>query len=148
MFTLRPACIDDIDRLLPLLERLFTLEQDFQPDAEKQRRGLSLLLQSPQAHIVVAQSAGQVVGMASLQLVISTAEGAPAGWVEDVVVDPAYRGQGIGGRMLDDLAAWAQQRGATRLQLLADRDNQVAGDFYRRRSWSGTSLIALRKRLQ
>ncbi len=147
MVNLRPACDSDIESLLELLAILFTLEQDFKPDAEKQRQGLSLLLQSPQAHLVVAESAGEVVGMASLQLVISTAEGAFAGWVEDVVVAASWRGKGIGGQMLDYLAEWARRKGATRLQLLADQDNHPALDFYRGRSWSGTSLIALRKRL-
>jgi GNAT superfamily N-acetyltransferase len=148
MIELRPASENDIPGLLELLAMLFTLEQDFSPDADKQRRGLSMLMRSQQAQLVVAVSAEEVIGMASVQLVTSTAEGALAGWVEDVVVAPAWRRQGIAGRMLEFLATWAQQKGATRLQLLADRDNQPALDFYRQRSWSGTSLIAMRKRLQ
>lgn len=147
MVTLRAANSADIETLLKLLEMLFALEQDFKSDARKQRQGLELLLQSRQAHIVVAESSGQVIGMASLQLVISTAEGAASGWIEDVVVDPAWRGQGIGGRLLDYLADWAEGKGVTRLQLLADCNNHPALDFYASKGWLQTALIAFRKTL-
>lgn len=147
MFSLRPGQPADIPALLPLLAYLFGIEQDFQPDSVKQGKGLDQLMRSPQAHLAVAEAQGKVIGMASLQWVISTAEGAPAGWIEDVVVDPAWQGRGVGGRLLDYLADWARSRGITRLQLLADRDNPPALAFYRAKGWSETSLIALRKPL-
>ena len=142
---LRSAVAADMDSLLDLLAALFTIEQDFTPDREKQRRGLERLLDAPDAHVVVAEEAGRVVGMATLQVVISTAEGGPAGLIEDVVVSESQRGRGIGRALMDDLIAWAGERGLTRLQLLADRDNQSALDFYRKQGWTLTRLIALRK---
>lgn len=142
---LRTAVASDIESLQHLLEALFTIEQDFTPDREKQRRGLELLLETRNAHVVVAEEAGKVVGMATLQLVISTAEGGPAGLIEDVVVDESHRGRGIGQALMDHLSAWAGERGLTRLQLLADRDNGPALDFYRKQGWTTTRLIALRK---
>ncbi len=147
MVTLRPANSNDIEPLQKLLQMLFTLEQDFEPDARKQRQGLELLLQSSQSHVVIAETAGEVIGMATLQLVISTAEGAAAAWIEDVIVDPAWRGQGVGGHLLDSLADWAVAKGVTRLQLLADCNNQPALDFYASQGWDRTALIALRKTL-
>ena len=83
--------------------------------------------------------------MATLQVVISTAEGGPAGLIEDVVVGESHRGCGLGQALMDHLVAWAGERGLTRLQLLADRDNRPALDFYRKQGWTMTSLIALRK---
>ena len=141
---LRPAVAADMDSLLDLLAALFTIEQDFTPDREKQRRGLERLLDAPDAHVVVAEEAGRVVGMATLQVVISTAEGGPAGLIEDVVVSESHRGRGIGRALMDDMIAWAGERGLMRLQLLADRDNSPALDFYRKLGWSTTRLIALR----
>jgi ribosomal protein S18 acetylase RimI-like enzyme len=146
MIKIRPAQHADIESMLHLLEALFSIEQDFTPDKEKQQRGLEMLLQAPQAYVVLAERGGEVAGMATLQLLISTAEGAPSGLIEDVVVHELHRGQGIGEALMKHLITWAEQKGVTRLQLLADRDNQPALDFYRKQGWETTRLIALRKR--
>ncbi|MGD8909401.1 MAG: GNAT family N-acetyltransferase [Chromatiales bacterium] len=146
MIKIRPAQYTDIEALLHLLEALFSIEQDFTPDREKQRRGLEMLLQAPEAYVVVAEHTGEIAGMATLQLLISTAEGAPSGLIEDVVVDESHRGQGIGEALMNHLITWVEKKGVTRLQLLADRDNQPALEFYRKQGWETTSLIALRKK--
>ena len=86
-----------------------------------------------------------VVGMCSVQTHISTAEGGPAGIVEDVVVHRDHRGRGIGGSLLGSAMAWCTKQGITRLTLLADRDNAPALQFYFSRGWTGTGLICLRK---
>lgn len=41
-----------------------------------------------------------IVGMATIQTLISTAEGGRVGLVEDVVVDESFRGKGIGKLLL------------------------------------------------
>lgn len=143
--SLRPAEPRDIDRLIRLLEALFAIEADFQFDGDRQRRGLELLLASPTDLLLVAELEGDSVGMASVQTVISTAEGGRVGWVEDLVVAPEHRGRGIGGLLLERLERWAAEEGLTRLQLLADRDNGAALDFYRRQGWGATALVALRR---
>jgi ribosomal protein S18 acetylase RimI-like enzyme len=140
----------DIPALIELLAALFTIESDFIPDRARQRRGLELLLAQPddRAVLLVARSNGGVVaGMASAQLVISTAEGAPSAWIEDVVVQKSLRGRGIARLLLQELLAWAQRHGATRAQLLADKANTPALDFYRRIGWQPTQLSAWRRLL-
>jgi GNAT superfamily N-acetyltransferase len=141
---IRQAIPGDVPVLAGLLHQLFSIEQDFHPDPEKQRRGLALLLASSQARVFVAEHEGQVVGMLTLQILVSTAQGGPVGLVEDVVVDAAHRGQGIGGAMLEHLRQWSLRRGLSRLQLLADRDNERALAFYRKQGWTTTELIGLR----
>jgi hypothetical protein len=73
--TLRSATTSDISLLAQLLAELFSLEQDFSVDVQAQQRGLALLLEQPGATVAVAESAGQIVGMATMQQLISTAEG-------------------------------------------------------------------------
>ena len=63
-----------------------------------------------------------------------------------MVVAKQLRGQGIGKRMLDELADWAGLQGASRKDLLADRDNIDGLKFYDRLNWRRTNLIALQKR--
>ena len=99
------------------------------------------------ARIFVAEMQGGVAGMCVLHTRISTALGGWAGVIEDVIVTPSCRGQGIGTRLLDAAAAYARQRGIFRLHLLMDRDNTAAHQFYRARGWAGTKLVCLTKNL-
>jgi GNAT superfamily N-acetyltransferase len=145
--TIDPAHAGDIDSLVRLLNVLFSIEQDFTPNEAAQRRGLDLLLASPDhGKIFVARHPVEgVVGMVSAQLVISTAIGAPSAWIEDVVVRKTFRGQGVGKLLLDQVRKWAESKGAGRIQLLADADNTPALDFYQHLDWQPTRLFAWKK---
>jgi GNAT superfamily N-acetyltransferase len=146
---IRPAQPEDIPRLCDLLADLFTLESDFAPDREKQARGLDALIADPSASsiVLVAVIEKKVVGMASVQTLISTAEGGRVGLVEDVFVDHAFRRRGVGEMLLDGVTVWSREQGLKRLQLLADLSNTTALDFYKKCRWNTTSLICLRKML-
>lgn len=144
--TLRSATALDVEALVGLLAVLFEIEADFQPDPGRQRDGLALLLAAPaRSTVLVAERAGVVVGMVTAQLVVSTAEGGLSGWVEDLVVLTSERRRGIGRALLEAVRAWAVERGARRLQLLADRENAPALAFYTGLGWRGTQLICLRR---
>lgn len=147
MVIIRPARPGDIASLTALLKALFTIEEDFVFDEMLQRRGLQMMLDNYRACILAAEADGQVIGMCSGQLTVSTAEGGPALLVEDVVVRKDWHGRGIGRRLMESLGAWAGEKGASRLQLLADRNNGPALDFYGKLGWQTTELICLRKRL-
>lgn len=151
----RPATHSDIPTLCGLLEELFTLESDFQPDKHKQTQALQRLIDKseggtdqPACVVWVAEHGGQVIGMCSLQVLISTAEGGDVGLVEDVILDADFRGQGIGQQMLRRLEIWACEHGLTRLQLLADAQNASANAFYERQGWNRMQMLALRKNLK
>jgi GNAT superfamily N-acetyltransferase len=132
--------------LVPLLGELFALEPDFRVDPVRQRRGLLLLLEDRlRRAVLVAERDGRVIGMATGQLVVSTAEGACSVIVEDVVVTARERGRGAGRRLLDEVEAWGRSRGATRFTLLADRENGPALVFYERLGWMGTRMVCLRR---
>jgi len=136
----------DIADLVNLLADLFSIEQDFNPDFTKQKKGLALLIDSPNTGtICVAKNeSGKVIAMVSAQLVISTAQGAASAWVEDMVVDVAYRGLGIGKKLLQKALDWAKAKGATRAQLLVDLSNTEAIGYYQHLEWEPTQLQARR----
>lgn len=142
---IRPAEQQDVNGMVLLLRQLFSIEKDFHFDADRQKKGLELLLEAANGVIMVAWEKQAVIGMGSGQLVISTAEGGPSLLVEDVVVQPSWQSQGIGTRLLQTLGDWGAARGARRMQLLADQNNAYALDFYHRRGWQQTQLICLRK---
>lgn len=145
--TIRDAQPDDVEPLVELLQELFAIEADFSADKNQQRKGLSMLLDGCGKHrcLKVAQVDDHVVGMCSAQAFISTAEGGWVGLVEDMVVSVQYRGAGVGRRLMAAIEAWAMRRGMTRLQLLADRTNFAALDFYDKMGWCPTQLICLRR---
>ncbi|MBL0699657.1 MAG: GNAT family N-acetyltransferase [Desulfosarcina sp.] len=137
----------DINQIIGLLEELFSIEEDFIFKEAAQRHGLSMMLSDNQNRcIMVAASEKQVMGMCSAQLLVSTAEGGMAALIEDMVVAKSYQGKGIGKKILLSIEKWAVEKGAERMQLLADGNNVNALNFYKKQKWSTTQLICLRKK--
>ncbi len=145
---IRPAQSADLDSLVSLLHTLFSIEEDFSFDGARQQRGLELMLANERGCVLVAEAQGRVVGMCTGQLLVSTAEGGLSLLVEDVVVDRQWRGQGVGRLLMAAISDWAKTKDVSRLQLLADRNNEAALDFYRSQGWQTTALICLRTFLQ
>jgi len=145
--TIRPAQPDDIPAMCDLLADLFSVEADFDIDTAKQAKGLGMLVedQPGRAFACVAVSGNDIVGMVTAQTLVSTAEGGRVGLVEDVIVDKRFRRRGAGTLLIEAAIAWSREQGLTRLQLLADRENSQALDFYTSRGWTFTKLICLRK---
>lgn len=145
-YTIDNAQQNDIPALVALLNTLFNIEVDFESNSDKQAFALAMILNVPDRAIIkVARNEKlQVIGMVSSQLVISTAQGTPSAWVEDMVVDANYRGHGIGKALLAAAQDWAMQHGASRMQLLVDTANQPALDFYEHLGWETTQLNARR----
>lgn len=150
MINIRTAKTGDVPQLVELLKALFAIEADFDFDQDKQARGLQLLLKCEQACILVAESRDgkKLCGMCSIQILISTAEGGEVGLLEDLVVAADFRNQGIGAKLLAEAVAWAERQGLKRLQLLADKNNSPALEFYEKQGWQSTQLVCLKRLLK
>lgn len=144
--TVRPAQPWDIPRMSELLAELFSIESDFSPNVEKQVQGLRALVAdlSGRMLVLVAINEGMVIGMATVQTLISTAEGGRVGLIEDVIVDKKYRRMGIGTLLLQEIVDWSRKARLKKLQLLADLDNQPALNFYSFHGWISTRLACMR----
>ena len=86
--------------------------------------------------------------MASLLYTISTAEGGKAALFEDFIVQPEYRRQGIGTRLLEYVIQQARAEGVLRITLLTDLKNDNAQDLYRKLGFVNSSMQAMRLKLQ
>jgi GNAT superfamily N-acetyltransferase len=86
----------------------------------------------PIVEVLIAFSGGQPVGFALYFLTFSTFRGRPGLFLEDLFVEPAYRGQKIGTALLAALAKVARERGCFRLEWWVLKWNQPAIDFYKR----------------
>jgi ribosomal protein S18 acetylase RimI-like enzyme len=85
--------------------------------------------------------------MCSVQLLISTAEGEYSAVIEDVVVNKNHHEEGIGKKLIGSAEKWAMEKGATRVTLLADKDNSNALGFYDRLNFKRTNMICLKKHI-
>lgn len=143
----RKAGLEDIGDLIPLLKILFTIEEDFVFNEDVHTKGLTRLLNQPgdKAVVLAAESKGRIIGMVTAQITVSTAAGGFSAWMEDLVVDPDFQGQGIGKMLTDEILQWCREKGCLRVQLLADKDNFPALDFYRKGEWEGSNMIPLKK---
>lgn len=144
-FRIRPAGHDDISVMTRLLQELFAIEDGLEGDPDKQRCGLEMLLNSTQAIVLVAECDRRVVGMVTVQLTVSTAEGGVAALLEDLIVTASCRRRGLGRALVQEALLWSRAQGARRLQLLADGRNVPALIFYRRMGWCQTDFIALKR---
>lgn len=146
-YSIRRAIHTDISGMVRLLKILFSIETDFAFNEGTQQRGLEMMLRDNTLRcVMVAELNQQIVGMCTAQTLVSTAEGGSVALIEDLVVEEADRGKGIGKGLLLAIESWAITRGVSRLQLLADHNNIRALEFYKRVNWKTTELVCLQKK--
>jgi ribosomal protein S18 acetylase RimI-like enzyme len=89
------------------------------------------ILDSPATRLLVARDDdGAVVG--SLTLVMFRILTGLGVWIEDVVVDEAARGRGIGEALLREAVELAARAGASRVNLTSTPDRVTANRLYQR----------------
>lgn len=129
--TLRPAAPADLPAIVGLITELAEFEklahlvvvtpESLQPHLFGPR---------PVAEAVVGEVQGQVVAFALFFTNFSTFLGRPGLYLEDLYVQPAHRGTGLGKALLQHLGALAVQRGCGRFEWSVLDWNQRAIDFY------------------
>jgi len=143
------AELNDVLELTELLSILFAQEVEFEPDIDAQVRGLRLIISDSNVGLIlIARKQGKIVAMANLLYTVSTALGGKVGLLEDMVVRPEYRGQGVGLALLSAAIEYAQQVGCLRLTLLTDVDNLSAQQFYQRAGFTLSSMVPMRLSLK
>ena len=138
--TIEKAKAGDFRQMAEILSILFAIEQDFTIDYDKQLAGITKLYHHIGKDLLVAKHEGNVVGMVTMQRLISSAEGDYIGQIEDLVVKENYRKMGVGSRLINKMRALAQDHGYKRIQLAADMNNENALQFYSRRGFHQTHL--------
>ena len=129
----RPATLDDVPQLCGLLGFLFGQEADFTPDPVRQAQGLRLILEQPDYGRVFCAADGEsILGMVAILFIVNATGGGLAGVLEDMIVHPDRRHQGIGERLLNEAIAHARGAGCGRITLLTDATNESAMRFYGR----------------
>ena len=133
--TIREATPDDVPAILGLVCDLAAYERE--PDAVRATEqdfhaALFPSDGSPTTFAHVAEVDGEVVGMALWYLTFSTWTGVNGIWLEDLFVQPAHRGTGLGRELLATLARTCVERGYQRLEWWVLDWNEPSIGFYKR----------------
>jgi ribosomal protein S18 acetylase RimI-like enzyme len=83
--------------------------------------------------IVVAIDGERWVGMAACRRLERGSS-----WLTALWVDPAVRGAGLGGRLIDAAAEWAREQGAATVELSVTTNNDPAAGLYARAGFTET----------
>ncbi len=136
--TVREAAESDLAVVLRLLDQIDESMYPRQPAASEAALPdlLRQVRQDPNQHLLVAETGGRAVGTAHLY-VLQHFERHPkrSAVVEGVVVDPAYRGKGVGAALMREAASLARRHGCYKLTLTSNLARSGAHRFYSRLGW-------------
>jgi len=140
---IRPATPDDVPAMVRLVHDLAAYERaPEQCVLTEQMLHERLFGPAPALFAHVAEQGGTVVGTAIWFLNFSTWDGVHGIHLEDLYVDPAHRGSGLGRALLARLAEVCVERGYSRLQWQVLDWNTPSIEFYR--SLGGVDLAEWR----
>ncbi|MFE6995675.1 ribosomal protein S18-alanine N-acetyltransferase [Microbacterium sp. NPDC057659] len=108
------------------LEAIMALENSSFPDDAWSEQTMAAEVASEHNHYLVDEEDGRVIGYGGVRAL----RGAPDSDIQTIALDPAYRGQGRGRRMLRLLLDLARERGARDTFLEVRDDNEVAQALY------------------
>jgi GNAT superfamily N-acetyltransferase len=128
----RPATIADLPEIFKFIHALAEYEKApnevvLSPDDLQQ----SFFGENPQVYCILSQEADVVTGIAIWHLNYSTWLGKHGLYLEDLFVDPKYRGAGHGKALLIRLAQICVEKGYPRFQWWVLDWNEPAIDFYK-----------------
>ncbi len=129
---IREATEEDVPLILSLIRELAEYEK-LSDEVVATEDGLqdSLFGERRYAEVLIAEHDGAPAGFALFFHNFSTFLGKPGIYLEDLYVKPAFRGAGIGKKLLVRLASLAVGRGCGRLEWWVLDWNEPAIGFYR-----------------
>jgi GNAT superfamily N-acetyltransferase len=141
-FSIRSAVIADYERLCAIWEVGDALHRDALPHMfrasgrpSKTQAEVEALITGPQSAILVATDGADTVGLMTLleKQVTANAIAAERRYVEidNMVVMPSARRQGVGSAFLQAASDWARARGISSLELSVYEFNEGAHALYR-----------------
>jgi GNAT superfamily N-acetyltransferase len=129
--TIAPATPDDIPTILALIRKLAEYEKlSDRVIATEESLRRDLFGDSRYAEVLIGRFEAAAVGYALFFHSYSTFMGKPGIYLEDVYVNPAARGKGVGKRLLRDVARIARDRGCGRIEWSVLNWNTPAIEFY------------------
>lgn len=111
----------DMGELMPVLSAKFN-NQPIDKGLLKE------IIESPNHEQIVARLDGRIIGCGTISITLGVGAGRKA-YLEDFVVDPTIQGQGVGGKIWNEITAWCTERNV-KLFFTSNAAKQAAHQFY------------------
>jgi GNAT superfamily N-acetyltransferase len=127
----RAGTIADIPVLLAFIQAIGAFEKLTVSATEESLRA-ALFGDAPAAHTLLAWVDGKPIAYATYFFTFATMVGKRGLWLDDLFIDPAFRGKGIGRALMAYLADIARQNQCGRFEWVVLDWNESAMGFYKR----------------
>jgi len=122
-FKIRRLTAEDYDRLIELWTEC---RLPVKPEGRDSRAEIVRQLGLPYVNFIAAESDGRVVGT-----VVASHDGRK-GWVNRLAVDPAFRGRGLGRRLVREAEEWLEAQGMGIFACLIEDWNEVSMELFQK----------------
>jgi ribosomal protein S18 acetylase RimI-like enzyme len=122
-FKIRRLTAEDYDRLIELWTEC---RLPVKPEGRDSRAEIVRQLGLPYVNFIAAESDGRVVGT-----VVASHDGRK-GWVNRLAVDPAFRGRGLGRRLVREAEEWLEAQGMGIFACLIEDWNGVSMELFQK----------------
>ncbi|KAI9067834.1 diamine N-acetyltransferase [Trametes sanguinea] len=134
-YFIRPATVKDVDAILELVVALAEYEKAVDSVKATPELYRKNLFETPYAHTLLAiagtpDAPGKAIGIAMYFFNFSTWTGKPGIYLEDLFVDPSYRGTGVGKALFAELGKVAEEKDCARIDWSVLKWNQPSINFY------------------
>ena len=146
MFKIKRIQIDDIEKIVFLVKKLFT-----NTPIDKLRNELIQDLVKKDIAIFVCYLKNEIIAFAQCQLRYDYVEGtnsSPVGYLEGIYVEPMYRKQGIAKKLLEECEKWSLKKGCTEFASDCELNNSISFNFHLSVGFEeGNRILCFRKKL-
>ncbi|MCU1485366.1 MAG: acetyltransferase [Actinomycetia bacterium] len=127
-----PVTVEEVGEVTPALVEAFArlipqLSKSNPPPTEAELREM---VDAPGTHLLVALDGDEIIG--SLTLVVFRIPTGVRAWIEDVVVDEAGRGKGVGEALNQHALDLARSEGSKTVDLTSRPSREAANRLYQR----------------
>jgi ribosomal protein S18 acetylase RimI-like enzyme len=122
-FKIRRLTAEDYDRLIELWTEC---RLPVKPEGRDSRAEIVRQLGLPYVNFIAAESDGRVVGT-----VVASHDGRK-GWVNRLAVDPAFRGRGLGRRLVREAEEWLEAQGLGIFACLIEDWNELSMELFQK----------------
>lgn len=141
---IRPALPPDLPAVIALWRQLQDINASFDPRLTLGESAadwfigyLADQLDNPNMAVLVAEQEKTIIGYTFGQIMRRpTLASGDCGYVADVCVEEAWRGQGIGRQLYEHLRAWFRANGITAIEVQVVRANPASQAFWRKMGYS------------
>ena len=143
------ACLNDLPHIKGLYEILFSsmaeLQQEYFQAAMQDDNFIKSIIDSDKDDILIAKEKNQIMGFALVQEQTTPPYHCFVfhryAYLMDIVVDPAYRGKGVGKALLQEVKDWAKNRELEYIELNVLTQNRRAIEIYEKTGYEECSKV-------